>query len=278
MGLNRQLRTVAKLPLNALLKAEPFRRRVVFELRQHYYKELEIRIPLAANLWCPITFLEAWTSFSEIFVKSEYGTALKAMPLPGRWLDLGCHAGFFSLYVIWQRAEMGLASDFKALLVDGDNRVKEAIDALIEVNGLAGKLKFQHGLISANSGAREFIERDHMASSLSYGTHRKGTIRLVETLPASRLMELLPPPYELVKVDLEGGEYEFLTAYQSILDVTKYLLIEWHSWHPGGGGVQQVRQLVCAQGFEPSCEVVSAHDVQVDGKTHQCGVTLFHRP
>lgn len=268
---------VAKAPLNALLDLGFVRRRIVFELRQRYYHELGISVPLGSDLHCPILFPDAWWSFTEIFVDQDYAPAFNLMPLPNRWLDLGCHAGFFSLYAVWKRAQRGATTSFEALLVDADRRVKEAVEALIAMNKLEGRLSFQDGLISDRPGEQAFVERGQMLSSQCLNELPAGTKSLVRTITASELTARLSPPYDLVKVDLEGGEYEFLSAYKSVLEATDHLLIEWHSWHRGGGGARQIHEMASENGFEPAGDVKPAHDVTIGGQSKQCGVFLYRR-
>ena len=45
-----------------------------------------------------------------------------------------------------------------------------------------------------------------------------------------------------MKCDLEGAEWHLLTNYSEILLQSKFLLMEWHSWHLGGGGVVQIEK------------------------------------
>lgn len=277
MGLPHTIRTVAKVPLNALLELQFLRRQIIFELNQRYYSELEIAVPLGFELSCPVSFPDAWASFTEIFVDSEYSSAFETIPLPDRWLDLGCHAGFFSLFIAWTRAKKALPPSFKALLVDGDNRVQQQVERLISINKLEGRMLFQHGLISDREGPQEFVERSHMASSRCRTGLPSGTTLLVKTVNAAKLLSLLAPPYDLVKVDLEGGEYDFLTAYKPVLEATSFLLLEWHSWHAGGGGAAGVLEMARDSGFELVAEVVAAHDVMIGAELQQCGVFLFGR-
>ena len=62
-------------------------------------------------------------------------------------------------------------------------------------------------------------------------------------------MRLLPPPYDLVKIDIEGAEADFLRAYPKVLSATRHLLMEWHSWHTGGGGPEQLWRSGARDGF-----------------------------
>jgi hypothetical protein len=65
--LPKTLRQLLKWPLQCLLGIPGVRRRLVFELRQHHYNELECRIPLGHGLTCPVLFWEAWSSLGHIF-------------------------------------------------------------------------------------------------------------------------------------------------------------------------------------------------------------------
>jgi hypothetical protein len=56
-------------------------------------------------------------------------------------------------------------------------------------------------------------------------------------------------PYGLIKIDIEGSEWEFLNNYENLITKTNYLLIEWHSWHNGGGGKEQIASKVESLGF-----------------------------
>jgi hypothetical protein len=63
-------------------------------------------------------------------------------------------------------------------------------------------------------------------------------------------MKKLAPPYDLVKIDVEGAEYDFLLPYNEILSSTNSLIIEWHSWHRGGRSVLEIQKIVQSYGFE----------------------------
>jgi FkbM family methyltransferase len=227
------VRALLKVPLTAALAFQPFRRRAIFELRQRYYDELATAIPLGHGLTCPLAFPSAWDSFAEVFVQREYAAAFDAIALPERWIDLGCHAGFFSLFVAWQRAQARLAGPGCALLVDGDSRMPAAVAELIRLNDLRGRFDVVHGVVAGGAGQAPFRERDAMSSSLAEMGGSAGALRDVPILTAEAIVERFAPPYDLVKVDIEGGEYAFADAYGRILRDTRAVLVEWHAW-PGG--------------------------------------------
>lgn len=239
---------------NWLLRRSDFRHWLIGKIKQKYFDELELSIPLSATLRCPIAFPEATHCFLEIFVNGEYRAALEKMPLPERWLDIGCYAGFFSLYAIWRRQSQNLPADFRALLVDADSRMEAAVNTLMRANNIsANQLSFRQGAIVATPGTYQFLERNDMSSTLEsvYSANPDaGITRQVNAIAANEIAAVLPPPYDLVKVDIEGSEYDFLLAYQTLVEKAKYLLMEWHSWHTGGGGREQIKQMVELLGFE----------------------------
>src|SRR5207244_655317 len=154
----------------------------------------------------------------------------------------GCHAGFFSLFVVRQRKLQNKNDDFSALLVDGDSRVATSIRGITEANSFGNKMQFLHSAISTKPGELLFDECQIMSSSVVQDGAKTESVRRVPVARPENLTALLKPPYDLVKVDIEGAEHDFLTSYEPILQNTRHLLLEWHSWHFGGGGLPTIRK------------------------------------
>lgn len=249
------MRRFFKVPFNAALAYAPVRRRIIFELRHRYYAELQNEIPLGHDLRCPLVFPEAWSSFAEIFVQGEYGPAFDALPLPERWIDLGCHAGFFSLYVLWRRAQMRRAGRPEALLVDADSRMALPVEELLRINRLHDRLVFAHGVIARGDGVRDFRERGYMASSVADLGPGDGALRRVPVLTAVDLIARFRPPYDLVKVDIEGSEFDFVTGYDALLGFTKAVLLEWHASDHQGRGPAALGAELHRRGFRVTREI-----------------------
>ena len=72
----------------------------------------------------------------------------------------------------------------------------------------------------------------------------------VNILKEEEILQALPPPYDLIKCDIEGSEWEFIGHYPKILKKSKYLLMEWHSWHSGGEGFLQIEKKLTEIGFQ----------------------------
>ena len=279
MRINRFFRYAAAAPLRTMLNLKPIRRRIIFELQQRYYDELDILVPLGHELVAPVSSMESWCSFSEIFLEDEYTSALDSIAgsgtLPGRWLDLGCHVGFFSLWLILKRLKQNLPTNCQALLIDADPRGCKTVEKLIRVNHLEDQLRFAHGAIASSDGQNSFAIRGYMSSSAADLGDTPDNVQMVKTLDQQTVMSLLSPPYDLIKIDVEGSEFDFLTSYQDILKSTKYLILEWHSWHSGGGGAAQINELVQPQGFKLIAEPSPPRSVTIRGKSEQCGLLVL---
>ena len=105
----------------------------------------------------------------------------------------------------------------------------------------------------------------------------RSVVREVPVISPGRILELLPPPYDLIKVDIEGGEHDLLTGYQEVLKHTGTMLFEWHSWHGGGGGLPQLRRLAADLGFTRQQEFKTPHQAPAQGTDAECGVLLLQR-
>jgi FkbM family methyltransferase len=271
------LKRVARLPLDVALGSAWVRRRLVFEVRQRYFHELECNVSLGHDLVCPIYRWEAWGSFSYIFFQREYAKAFESMPLPVRWIDIGCHAGFFSVFTLWLRAQGGLGDDCRALLIDADSRSRAPVERLIALNHLEGRFIFRRGVISARAGPRPFVEREFGTAAIAEPGPLAEPATLVAPITPADILSLMPPPYDLIKVDIEGGEYEFLEGYGDVLRHTVHLLLEWHSWHPGGGGLPQLEEMLAGHGFELAEDVLAPAAAPHRRGGRPSGVRLYRR-
>ena len=254
------------------------RKELIRRVRQQFFGELNLAISLGQKLKAPLCFGDAVGSFSQIFIQNEYTGAFSEGVLPVRWIDFGCHNGYFSLYLQWLHRKSGSDSQTSALLVDADPASRESVAKLIAMNRLADHFTFVHGAIARGSGSVMFAVQDHMRSSLASYCDVTDQTAAVEILSAAKILDLFPPPYDLIKVDIEGAEYELLLAYRDVLKHARRLILEWHSWHPGEGGKDQIAALALEQGFLRDADLVAAQPIEYAGATAQCGVFSFHRP
>ena len=161
------LKQLSRSLFSNLFDSQSFRDKAIFHLKQYYYHELGIVVDLGNGYTCPIADPAARYSFAEIFFDNEYSNVFEEINLPSKWLDLGCHYGFFTLYVSWMRGKQLLSSDFQALMVDADSRVLPGISSLLKLNNLEPHVSFLHGAIASGSGSVDFIEQEVMSSALA---------------------------------------------------------------------------------------------------------------
>jgi FkbM family methyltransferase len=255
-----------------VFKIPAFRHRISFQVGHHCLSELNLSIPLGHEVCLPWFDQEVGSSFAEVFLEQEYAALFRFMRPPTRWVDLGAYAGFFSAWILWNRNRMKIrGSAPEALLIDADQRCAPLISALLRVNNLSDKFLFRHGAIADGTGTCSFVRRSYMSSSLASTTISPDQALEVRILTAKEIMADFLPPYDLVKVDIEGAEYEFLLNHREFLVQCKYLVMEWHSWHSGGGGLLQLQDLASAAGFNQLAELQPARDVP----RGQTGILLF---
>jgi FkbM family methyltransferase len=266
------MKTLRGLFWKLALRSRNFRRRLAFQLKHHYPEDLDLRIPIGHGLSCPLFDQELAASFDEIFFRQEYGGLLEAIPMPKRWIDLGCYAGFFSLWLEWHRRSVGAPGGSEALMVDANASMRPSIGRLVEINGLERQWRFLCAAIAPGEGACEFIQRGYMDSSLASIDLKPGKTTSVPILSEPGIFAALEPPYDLLKVDMEGAEYELLRHYPGVLSQTRYLSLEWHSWHAGGGGEAQIRSLIEEAGFTLLRELQPARILPNGNRT---GVLLY---
>jgi len=269
------LRKLLKLPITLPLRFPFIRRRVAFELRP-WFGDLKYEIPLTEGLACPLGSWDAVHSFSEIFVTGEYGDFLGAMPLPRRWLDLGCHAGYFTLYLAWKNAIAGVA-DWSALLIDADPRMEAQVSWTLERNRLGKNARFMPALIGEAGAEKNFALRDGMGSSADAASAPADSIRRLKCVGAEQIAKAFPPPYDLIKIDIEGAEYDFVRNYPELCREASHLLVEWHSDGADGRRQAELRELCAGAGFEHAGEMRPRRKLCVDGVWSSYGIDLYRR-
>lgn len=277
MFLPKFIRSVLKAPLNLALKCGFIRRRVAFELKQRWFAELNVSIPLTHDFACPIAELDALYSFSEIFASGEYGHLLQHVPLPLRWIDLGCHAGYFTLYLAWQHAVAGENADWHALLVDADPRAERQASKTLVANGIGNRCCFLEGAIVSDSTQNEFALRTGMGSSQRMDLAGIESTCRVRRVSPEEILEKLAPPYDLIKIDIEGAEYDFLECYAPVLAQASSVLLEWHSFGETDSDGVRANALLEREGFSLAAVLRPKRILHVEGMRVVSGVHLYRR-
>lgn len=269
------VKKLAGLLISALVDCRSLRERLAFELVHRHFRSLDIKIPLSGGLVVPVTSQEAWVSFSEIFLQGEYDELWSCMPVPDCWLDLGCHSGYFSLLCEEKRRREGRTIAPKALLVDADSRSVAAVEHLIIVNKLDQGMHFMHGAVGPAQETVNFVTRSFMSSGVAGLDENGGTLSSISVLKQKSILEQFPPPYDLIKIDIEGSEYGFVDRYEEIWRNARYLVFECHetdsvapSWEEGARWVEKRTQF----------ERLGARVAKLCDPKRSAGLAFFRNP
>ena len=109
-----------------------------------------------------------------------------------------------------------------------------------------------------------------MASS-TYENSDDATSLSVKVLKNDEITNILSPPYDIIKCDIEGSEWDFVNEYSEIIKQCKYLLLEWHSWHSGGGGLSQLVENLEEIGFKT---ITRSAPIPAVGRKGEVGLIL----
>jgi len=229
-----------------LLASRGLRRRLAWQLKFNYPDELDNRVPIGEGLSIPLFDTELSASFDEIFLSGEYKPMLETMPLPRRWIDLGCYAGYFSLWLEWQLHRAGFMNQSNALLVDANAAIAPKVERLIKLNNLESSWKFCRSAVAKGDGMCEYIQRPYMASSLHSVDDSPGEKVAVPIFTDDNFTGAFAGSYDLLKVDIEGAEFDLLQYYPTLASRARWLCLEWHSW---AGSESQIHELAKALGF-----------------------------
>ena len=217
------------------LKSSLFRKSLIPNLKAHYFHELGLSIPLGKGYSAPMLENDYYNSFSEIFIDQEYGDFLPTDNLH-KIIDIGAHYGYFSLWLQnkFQKQELN------SIMIEASSLCERSLEQLCIMDRIKGRFQYlKRAIGDPQQEMMKFFDRPFMASSKfdSSDFARSNTIKI---LKSPEVFEALPPPYDLIKCDIEGSEWEFIANYSEILKVSKNLILEWHSWHSGGSGYNQI--------------------------------------
>lgn len=256
-----------KIIWSTLLKSNFFRRALITHLKARYFNEFNHSIPLGNGYWADIMENDGYDSFSEIFIKQEYLNLLPNKKI-SRIVDIGAHYGYFSL---WLQAKFP-ESEIYSLLIEPSPSSCRSLEHLVQLKSLKGRFRFINKAIgNPENKHSNFYDRPHMAGSIFASTTKSEDVTKVEQLCDTELLSEYPPPYDLIKCDIEGAEWDFMQNYDSIIRKTNYLLLEWHSWHSGGNGLSQLENKLKELSFKITKKTNSEN---ASGRDGQVGLIL----
>ncbi len=209
--------------INHILKIPFLRKKILHRIKYNYFNELKISIPIKNNYWADLQQHDSYDSFSEIFIQNEYEGFIPDIEIKSL-IDLGSHHGFFS---VWLQSLME-KKKLKALLVEPSKICFPVLSQLLQREEYKENFVFINKCIG-NPEEREthFFDRPHMASS-NFKKDKDELAEKVSVLSEKEVYKWHFPPFDLLKCDIEGAEWDLIAHYGNILKKTKFVLIEWH--------------------------------------------------
>jgi FkbM family methyltransferase len=174
---------------------------------------------------------------------------LDANPAP-RVMDLGANIGLFGAYVLarWPRAAI------RSFEPDPTNR--RLLDRLIAANGLEGRWSVAEAAVANRAGEMSFAAGLFADSHLepASGSARQITVRAVDIFGEDH-------DVDLIKMDIEGGEWAILTDARLSELRADVLVLEWHACGcPEPDPHATTLRLLAAAGYSQVEEVESGED------------------
>ena len=231
--------------ISFLLKFKFIRNRVKFNFLHNYFNELQLTIPVGSDYWAYLCENDAYDSFSEIFVQQEYSDLIPDESILNV-LDIGANYGYFSLWLQSKRPKDKIHST----LIEPSLRCSRSLKKLVELPRLQNRFQYlQRAVGDPEETHIKFFDRPFMAGSI-FGTDHNDAFYHANTLKLSEVFSSDRDSYDLIKCDIEGGEWELIENYPTLLKQSKFVVMEWHSWHSGDGGFPQIEKKLTEVGFQ----------------------------
>jgi FkbM family methyltransferase len=167
-------------------------------------------------------------SLQDVFCHPFYWQLFSWLPyIPSLIVDLGAHCGHFSMLAdVCLRTRFGDV-ETEYVLVEANPRLIPVIDANLSRSGLCRRRSVHQGLIGARSGSDKLWISSKNYLSASISPVPAGKSITVNYLDLGKLLGVRP--IDLLKIDIEGAEYDFVANYPELLSRVQYLMIEVHS-------------------------------------------------
>ena len=222
------------------LQRNPVVNSLVKKLRINRLMDLYLgRFPLTRKTSTELVYRV--TSVPSLVVADEiFGTDVYARPLatvrPESFVDLGSNVGYFPILV----ADVMRCRSIRGLCVEPNPELSGLAEFHRAANGLAN-VHLVRGAVTGGGDGGEiefFVNPSHIASSVSSGFNPAialgGDVVKIQVPVIDIEMEWRKhfggDRVDLVKIDIEGSEIDFLNAHEQFLQRVDSILIEWHSW------------------------------------------------
>jgi len=197
-----------------------------------------------------------------IFHFKEYGD-LSGLPRNATVIDLGGHIGSFSVFALKENPSA------RVFTYEPTPESFSALKKNITLNGLEERCAVFQKAVAGIAGPRTFFMSEKNASN-SFIDHKKDTRST--TVQCTTLDDIFAENHiekcELLKMDIEGAEFETISAASDdVLSRVQTIILEWHekgSTH----GERDILELLSRRGFStrsdfPSRNLITATNTKL---------------
>jgi FkbM family methyltransferase len=188
--------------------------------------------------------------------------AMASLGRPPRIVDLGAHVGFFGLFMLRLFPDAGITS------FEPDPRNVRILRRCIEANALQDRWQVVEACAATSDGTAEFSSSFHLSRRAPDSDHAldhlhrriggafpflEGSALLTAERQQVRCVDVFPflPDADLVKMDIEGSEWEILSDSRLDELTASAVVLEYHSTDGAGADAEEfVRRALGRAGYE----------------------------
>jgi FkbM family methyltransferase len=169
------------------------------------------------------------SSTREVFLSAHYWRLFEHLETPpGFVVDLGGHCGHFPVLCELVIQERFGKSDARYLIVEGFAELVQNIHATLADTGFAERCTVVHGLVGLRSGVGQL--RSGLRNLLETSVKSTAGVERGGEVPYINPLQYIPEgqPIDILKIDIEGSEYDLVTSYPELFARARLVLMELH--------------------------------------------------
>jgi FkbM family methyltransferase len=189
-------------------------------------------------------------SARDVFLSSHYWRLFDQLDAPPSLIvDLGGHCGHFVVLCELVLEERFGAGSARYLIVEGLPELVDNVRSTLADTGLESRCTVRHGLVGRREGSAVLRSGSANLLETSAVMRHDGEARGV-SVPYIDLLRELPEgaTIDILKVDIEGSEYDLCASYPTLLERTRLVAMEVHDV---GRPMDDVLGALKAAGLEP---------------------------
>src|SRR5450432_1267783 len=190
------------------------------------------------------------SSLRDVFLSSHYWRLFEHLTVaPSFVVDLGGHCGHFAVLTELVIEERFGPSHARYLVVEAFADLLGNIRQTFDDTGIGARCTLVHGLVGRRIGSGELrINRSNLLeSSVAAGisadrSQKVAYVDLLRYIPEGQ-------PIDILKVDIEGSEYDLVDAYPTLIRQANLVVMEIHT--VAGRSFDDVLQALGSAGLRP---------------------------